>query len=457
MEGQKVEETKPSTCYSFGEGYRVCKNCSEHIVVEPSEAGNFAELAKKDHEYNISDMKYVVAPTCTKNGSAKYYCKEHANGCTATIDVDPTKENGLLAIGHRYDNAKLNVDVPATCMEEGKGHQYCTNKNCDDQEGSKKVVTLPIDNKNHVFDESKGSKRGHQDGVCTDPKSSYDYLTCANEKCLGVTQKIEGTEQAGEHKWSTILTITKKPTCHTEGEGHYKCMRCSKTKQAVVSETPELQKLGHKYVETVDDKYQKSPATCESPAVYYKSCSACGDKHETETFVYGDPLAHKWEFTKTVPPTIKNETEGTDGYDLYTCSLCGETKQENIVKWETLIPEPEPPKFIVTIEGGTADGQTTVQVNANGTVTVKAEVPEGKVFVGWSDGDKIISYKAKDTIQVTGDMTLTTIYEDVVVDNNETSSNNSTVIGSAIGGTVVGLILVGIIIAIVVIAKKRKA
>jgi len=191
--------------------------------------------------------------------------------------------------------------------------------------------------------------------------------------------------------------------------------------------------------------------------VYYKSCSACGDKHETETFVYGDPLAHKWEFTKTVPPTIKNETEGTDGYDLYTCSLCGETKQENIVKWETLIPEPEPPKFIVTIEGGTADGQTTVQVNANGTVTVKAEVPEGKVFVGWSDGDKIISYKAKDTIQVTGDMTLTTIYEDVVVDNNETSSNNSTVIGSAIGGTVVGLILVGIIIAIVVIAKKRKA
>lgn len=116
VEGQKVEETKPSTCYSFGEGYRVCKNCSEHIVVEPSEAGNFAEIAKEDHEYNISDMKYVVAPTCTKNGSAKYYCKEHANGCTATIDVDPTKENGLLAKGHIYNKAKLNVDVPATCM-----------------------------------------------------------------------------------------------------------------------------------------------------------------------------------------------------------------------------------------------------------------------------------------------------------------------------------------------------
>ena len=165
-------------------------------------------------------------------------------------------------------------------------------------------------------------------------------------------------------------------------------------------------------------------------------------------------LAHKWEFTEKVAPSLENKT---DGYDLYTCSLCKETKQENIVKWETLIPEPELPKFTVTIEGGTADGQTTIQVNANGTVTVKAEIPDGKVFVGWSDGDKIISYKAEDTIQVTGDMTLTAIYEDVVVDNNETSSNNSAVIGSAIGGTVVGLLLVGIIIAIVVIVKKRKA
>lgn len=120
MEGQKVEVTKPSTCHSFGEGYRVCKNCSEHIIVEPSEVGNFAELAKKDHKYNTSDIKDRVAPTCTKNGSAKYYCTEHANGCTATIDVTPTKENGLLAIGHIYNNAELNVDVPATCMEEGK-------------------------------------------------------------------------------------------------------------------------------------------------------------------------------------------------------------------------------------------------------------------------------------------------------------------------------------------------
>ena len=491
VEGQTIVVTKEPTCYSLGEGHRLCKKCNAEVKVEQSEAETAEELKLREHVLDTSIKQELVAPTCTKNGSAKYYCKEHNNGCTYSEAIVPTKENGLSALGHNYDGAKLNVDKVATCMEEGLGHKYCTNPNCDDHEGSKKVVTLPKDNKNHVFDESKGSKKMHQDGVCTDPKSSYDYLTCANPNCSGVIKVIEGTQQAGEHKWSTILTITKKPTCQAEGEGHYKCTKCSKTKQAVVSETPGLQKLSHKYVEKVDNKYQKSPATCESPAVYYKSCSACGEKHVSETFVNGKALghsftkyqsnndatchknatetakcdrcdktdtreipnsmlAHNWEFTEKVAPSLENKT---NGYDLYTCSLCGETKKENIVKWETLLPDG--PKFTVTIEGGTADGQTTVQVNANGTITVKAEVPEGKVFVGWSDGNNIISYKAEDTIQVTGNMTLTAVFDDVVQDGQ--GANNSTVIGSAIGGTVVALLLVGIIIAIVVIVKKRKA
>lgn len=488
VEGQTVKVTKDPTCHSLGEGYRLCKKCSAKVKVDQSEAGNFAELQMTEHVIDKTVIGEKVEPTCMKNGSAKYFCKEHKNGCTYFEDIVPTKENGLLALGHSYDNAKTEIYKPATCTEEGIGHKYCTRQNCDDHEGSKIDVKLPIDSNNHIFDESKGSRKEHQVGVCTDPKSSYDYLTCANPKCKGI-QVIEGTQQAGEHSWSTILTITKEPTCQADGEGHYECTTCHKTKNAVVSETPKLQKLSHKYVEKVDNKYVKTPATCESQAVYFKSCSTCGEKHATETFVNGEPLGHKfttyapygqatchsnatekakcdrcdkedireipnsmlaheWKFTETVAPSLENKT---DGYDLYTCSLCGDTKKENIVKWETLVP-----KFTITVEGGTANGQTSVQVNANGTVTLKAEVPEGKVFVGWSDGNKIISYKAEDTIQVTANMSLKAVYDNVATGNNETA-NNGAVIGGAVGGTVVALLLVGIIIAIVVIVKKRKA
>lgn len=50
--------------------------------------------------------------------------------------------------------------------------------------------------------------------------------------------------------------------------------------------------------ETVSDAYLKSKATCESSAVYYKSCAVCGEsskgtEHEA-TFTYGDLGDHDW-------------------------------------------------------------------------------------------------------------------------------------------------------------------
>lgn len=50
----------------------------------------------------------------------------------------------------------------------------------------------------------------------------------------------------------------------------------------------------HKFTETVSRMYLKSASTCQSPAVYYKSCLVC-DKKSSETFEYGavDPSNHK--------------------------------------------------------------------------------------------------------------------------------------------------------------------
>ena len=56
---------------------------------------------------------------------------------------------------------------------------------------------------------------------------------------------------------------------------------------------------GHSYTaEVADAKYLKSEADCDHAAVYYKSCTGCGESSkgtESEaTFTHGEPLGHDW-------------------------------------------------------------------------------------------------------------------------------------------------------------------
>lgn len=77
----------------------------------------------------------------------------------------------------------------------------------------------------------------------------------------------------------------------------------------------------HSYIEKISANYLKTPATCISKAIYYKSCSKCG-KISTETFETGE-----CDYSNHIGETyIKNEKQATcciEGYtgDTY-CSSC---------------------------------------------------------------------------------------------------------------------------------------
>ncbi|MBR3145061.1 MAG: hypothetical protein IKF53_04110 [Clostridia bacterium] len=75
--------------------------------------------------------------------------------------------------------------------------------------------------------------------------------------------------------------------------------------------------------ETVDAKYLKSEATCTAPAVYYKSCTICGEASTTETFTYGEALNHDYKDT-IVPPTCTEK-----GYTEHVCSRGDDTYKDN--------------------------------------------------------------------------------------------------------------------------------
>lgn len=105
------------------------------------------------------------------------------------------------------------------------------------------------------------------------------------------------------------------PTNHTgtqgewksDGDKHWKEYSCCGVKVAEGT---------HSFTaEKAEEQYLKSAATCTAKAVYYKSCTVCGEKG-TETFSYGTPLDHDWgepSYTWTAVP---------DGYMCVASSKC---------------------------------------------------------------------------------------------------------------------------------------
>ena len=158
------------------------------------------------------------------------------------------------------------------------------------------------------------------------------YLSCACGKVSTNNADIfTATNTALDHDWGewtqnndqkTHTRVCKRDASHTETNdcsgGTATC-----TNKAVCKD------CGGKYgdlaahdftAETVDAEYLKSASSCTEPAVYYKSCKACGLTSEgtadEATFVSGNVLGHDWDepsYTwKAVP----------DGYMCTASSKC---------------------------------------------------------------------------------------------------------------------------------------
>ena len=93
---------------------------------------------------------------------------------------------------------------------------------------------------------------------------TYHWQVCS--RCKAIINKVE-------HNGGTA-------NCHSKAT----CIVCGKQYGDL---------LAHSFTEKVEEQYLKSAATCTEKAVYYKSCSVCGEKG-TETFEDGNALGHDW-------------------------------------------------------------------------------------------------------------------------------------------------------------------
>lgn len=282
-----------------------------------------------------------------------------------------------------------------------------------------------------------------------------------NDEGTEATIRIELSKALScPHKESTLKEAGKPETCTENGvKDKYACKSCGKEFVDVECTTPwtienaiipaghKCNRIEHTDVASGKDgniEYYKcqreecgklfSDATCSSEITlvqtvihdfktewssnnenHYHECKNCDAKKDIEAHVFG-------EWIKEVAPTV-------DDFGIMAhkdCTVCGKhfDKDGNEI---TDLRIAKIGTYNVVINGESefyADGES---------VTVTAEDKEGKIFKGWQDETgKIISTDKSYTFTVTGGMTLTAIYEDVLAVKKGLSSGQITgiVIGS---------------------------
>ena len=173
----------------------------------------------------------------------------------------------------------------------------------------------------HSFTEKVAEQYLKSAATCTAKAVYYKSCTFCGEKG---TETFETGNALGHDwgEWQPNGNGTHTHVCKTD-ESHTETVSCSGgtatcTAKAVCEDCKaEYGDLAaHNFTaEVVDAKYLKSAATCTAKAVYYKSCTFCGEKG-TETFETGNVLDHDWD-----EPSY-TWTAVTDGYMCVASGKC---------------------------------------------------------------------------------------------------------------------------------------
>ena len=264
---------------------RKCKNCDEDVG-------------------DIATMTYAVTkePTCLEEGTGTY---------TATFSgafgfPSQTKDITLPATGHDWGTTEYTwtptedgytctakrvcqkdkthaetesvtaayaVVTEPTCLTDGLG-RYQASFEADWAEDASKDVTL--------------SALGHDWGAWTSNGDGTHTRNCTKDS----SHTEDGTCSGG------TATCTERAICDVCG-GAYGDL------------------AAHDFTaEVAEENYLKSEATCTEPAVYYKSCKACGltseGTEQEDTFQYGNPLGHDYD----------TEWSQDETHHWYVCKRC---------------------------------------------------------------------------------------------------------------------------------------
>ena len=305
----------PATCTTKAVYYKSCAACGKTSKGTDAEAtfesGNVLGHDWGEAEYTWSMVGDVMC-------SATKACKKCPKSISAVSNV-----------------ATYAVVTPATCLTDGLG-RYTATFTVDDFPTQTKEVTLPATG--HDWGETEYTWTPTEDGynctakrICQKDKSHEEtetvtaaYAVVTKPTCLTdglgryqASFDADWAEDASkdvplsalDHDWGawksngdgTHTRICSNDSSHTETDD------CSGG-TATCTELATCTTCGETYgelaahdftAEVAEEDYLKSEATCTEPAVYYKSCTACGltseGTEQEDTFQSGDPLGHDYD------------------------------------------------------------------------------------------------------------------------------------------------------------------
>ena len=255
-------------------------------------------------------------------------------------DIAPVVTPAQITISHTLTAVPAK---DATCTEDGNT-AYWTCSACEkwfsDENGTTEITDKDSVVKKatgHRYQELADEKYLKSAATCTSPAIYYKSCSVCGAASTDTFEYGETAAHSYVQQHDAEKHWEECSVCHTKTneEAHSGGTATCTAKAVCTTCGAEYGELAaHNYQELAEEKYLKSPATCTSPAIYYKSCSVCGTASE-ETFTYGTTIDHSYELKHdaekhwqecSVCHTKTNEAVHSGGEATCTakavCSVC---------------------------------------------------------------------------------------------------------------------------------------
>lgn len=246
------------------------------------------------HVNRYLDEKTVKAATCKDKGySGDYKCTL----CDAVVEEGHETETTNEHVFSEYFTVSS-----ATCTDNAKEKSICSV--CGNAENTREIPGSALGHSFTKYVDDENSATCTKDGTKT--------AHCDRDGC-DATKTVRSVGTALGHKWGEWITI-EEATCAKVGKAERHCERCDLTVEK------QLRKLSHSPSDWIVDK----EASCTEEGKRHKECTGgCG-------YIFEEEVIPMLEHDFVVE--VHGVTCIDDGYSTYTCSVCGATKNGEIVK-----------------------------------------------------------------------------------------------------------------------------
>ena len=227
--------------------------------------------------------------------------------CTVTVKEKPAAVSGVSLDKSRVTTKTgLTETLTATVSPANAGNQNVTWTSSDPSVAAVSAAGVVT-----------GVKKGTATITVTTEEGGFTASCIVNVAC----SHAKTTEHPAESS-----------TCQKQGHEAYTI--CDECGEIISGSEAKLPLAAHTYAQVADAKYLKSAATCVSKAVYYESCTVCGEKG-TKTFEYGTVDSHN----HVGGTYVKDQKEATcyeEGYtgDQYCASCDALIEKGSVIKKE---------------------------------------------------------------------------------------------------------------------------